>query len=591
MTKPQTTTQTPKSDDLMKARIEADDASNVRQLLEKYPALRNRVNDPIGPFDSPALNSARSREMIDALLDAGADVNGKSQWWAGGFGLLHSVGPELAAYAIERGAQVDIHAACRLGLFDRVRELIELDPQLVRARGGDGQTPLHFAKTTEIAAYLLDQGADIDVKDIDHESTPAQWMLGDRPLVARFLVDRGCQTDILLASAVGHLDQVRALLAARPECVRVRVNAQFFPMENKKAGGIIYQWTLGPNASPFQAAAKFGHQDVIRLLMDRSPVQERLIALCWMHDGPAIADLVAQDPDLAGRLSEADRNEIASAARNNDTEAVRLMLEAGLPVTAKGQHRGTPLHWAAWHGNLAMVESDPACRTARRSRTMQITISTEHRSAGQLMLLSSVGIATRAITPVWQRPCSPQARRYSKQPGAPSQSRTCSAATERKIKNSRKQPSSAHRPFGASVLGKNPDSGTTASCLSLSRLRGPMAARASPKTPSPNPRAWPSPRSAWPPSSSPPPSSDPLSSSSSHTPRAPSIADQHSLQFLGLLQRQPVRLQKPNHQPPSHRCHTNNRRAIAGPRRCCHCSNCRPHPVRNLKKPAKRNRQ
>ena len=32
------------------------------------------------------------------------------------------------------------------------------------------------------------------------------------------------------------------------------------------------------------------------------------------------------------------------------------MLEAGLPASARGQHRGTPLHWAAWHGNLALVQ-------------------------------------------------------------------------------------------------------------------------------------------------------------------------------------------------------------------------------------------
>ena len=48
---------------------------------------------------------------------------------------------------------------------------------------------------------------------------------------------------------------------------------------------------------------------------------------------------------------------IAQAARNNDTQAVLLMLEAGLPVMARGQHRGTPLHWAAWHGNLALVQA------------------------------------------------------------------------------------------------------------------------------------------------------------------------------------------------------------------------------------------
>ena len=79
--------------------------------------------------------------MIDVLLAAGADVNARSQWWAGGFGLLHTADPELAAYAIERGAVVDVHAAARLGRLDRLRELIEGDPRRVHARGGDGQTP------------------------------------------------------------------------------------------------------------------------------------------------------------------------------------------------------------------------------------------------------------------------------------------------------------------------------------------------------------------------------------------------------------------------------------------------------------------
>ena len=31
------------------------------------------------------------------------------------------------------------------------------------------------------------------------------------------------------------------------------------------------------------------------------------------------------------------------------------MLAAGLPVDALGQHRATPLHWAAFHGNAEMT--------------------------------------------------------------------------------------------------------------------------------------------------------------------------------------------------------------------------------------------
>jgi ankyrin repeat protein len=343
--------------DQLREAIQADDAECARRMLEANPELRSKLNEPLGPFDSPTFFAARSREMLDVLLAAGADLNAKSRWWAGGFGFLHSADPDLAAYAIERGGAVDIHAAARLGLVDRLRELVESDPQLVHARGGDGQTPLHFARTVEIAAYLLGHGADIDARDIDHESTPAQYMLDDRPEVARYLVQQGCTTDLLLAAAVGDLDLVRKHLDTNPECIRLRASEEHFPMTNKKAGGTIYFWVLGPGATVYQAAAKFGHHDVLKLLMDRSPPEAKLIAACWLHDRTTVTALLGEHPGLVGRLSNVDRNEIAVAARNNNTAALSVMLEAGLPVTARGQHRGTPLHWASWHGNLAMVQA------------------------------------------------------------------------------------------------------------------------------------------------------------------------------------------------------------------------------------------
>src|SRR5438105_7981044 len=114
-----------------------DDAVGVRQLLEQHPELKAKINEPLGPFDSQPIVNARSRQMVDVLLAAGADLNAKSRWWAGGFCLLHGASPELAAYAIERGAVVDVHAAARLGLMERLREWISRDTGLVHARGAD----------------------------------------------------------------------------------------------------------------------------------------------------------------------------------------------------------------------------------------------------------------------------------------------------------------------------------------------------------------------------------------------------------------------------------------------------------------------
>src|SRR5271156_31911 len=141
--------------ELIKDAFGSDDVGRVRALIDEHPELKARINEPWGPFDSPAIVNVRSRPMLDVLLDAGADLNAKSRWWAGGVGLLHWASPELAAYAMERGAVVDVHAAARLGMIERVREWISLDPESVHARGGDGQTPLPFGGTGAGAAFLL----------------------------------------------------------------------------------------------------------------------------------------------------------------------------------------------------------------------------------------------------------------------------------------------------------------------------------------------------------------------------------------------------------------------------------------------------
>jgi ankyrin repeat protein len=294
--------------------------------------------------------------MLDVLLAAGADLNARSSWWAGGFGLLHWASPDLAAYAIRRGAFVDIHAAARLGMLDRLRELLASDAELLHARGGDGQTPLHFAPTVDIAAYLLDQGAEIDARDLDHESTPAQYMIDDRQDVARYLIQRGCKTDILMAAAVGDIELVRRHLVAAPDSIRMRISEEFFPMVSPRAGGTIYQWKLGWYLSPHRVALKFGHKDVYRLLMDRSPLEVKLIEACWLDDAATLEALGADPSDLARRLLAGDQRQVAHAARNNEAGVVRAMLKAGLPVDARGQHNATPLHWAAFHGNCDMVK-------------------------------------------------------------------------------------------------------------------------------------------------------------------------------------------------------------------------------------------
>src|SRR6185503_6529073 len=144
-------------------------------------------------------------------------------------------------------------------------------------------------------------------------------------------------------------------LDADPACIHMRVSDEYFPMINPKSGGTIYQWTLGWFVSAHDVAKQFGHEEVFQFLMKRSPADVKLIAACWANDEAAMKSMIAEHPELVANLSEVYRRQVAHAARNNNVAAVRVMLAAGLPVDALGQHRATPLHWAGFHGNAEMA--------------------------------------------------------------------------------------------------------------------------------------------------------------------------------------------------------------------------------------------
>jgi ankyrin repeat protein len=291
-------------------------------------------------------------------------------------------------YAIERGAHVDVHAAARLGLLDRLEELVVADPELVHARGGDGQLPLHFAADEQIAAFLLDSGADIDARDIDHESTAAQWMLGERQETARFLVSRGCWTDLLMAATLGDLGLAREHLARDPDSIRMRVSPEYFHMVGGgKSGGTIYQWVLGWYVSPHQVAKSKGHLEVYDYFNRHSPPAVRLLNAAWLHDGASVDSLLDRHPDIGREFTPADLGQLAHAARNNDLAALELFLRIGLPVESRSQHGATPLHWMAWHGNPQAVrlilEREPPLEDDRNDFGARRTAGTGARATTQ----------------------------------------------------------------------------------------------------------------------------------------------------------------------------------------------------------------
>lgn len=350
------------------AAVCAQNAQRAEQVIETHPELKSELNQPLAIYgDLPLLFAAvqrSDRKSIDVLLQAGSEINRRGKSWAGSHGILDECHPGMAEFLIERGAIIDAHSAARLGMLEQLEDLVDADPTLVHARGDGGQTPLHFACTIPIAEFLLDRGADIHARDLLHESTPAQHMVRvvqarhyprDRQDIARYLVSRGSETDIMMACAFGDLPLVRHHIEVDPDCVRVRVSERYFPKIDPRSYGTYYIAAFGRDRTPHQVARDFGHEDVFEFVIEHSPQDVKLSQACQLGDANLFQEMLASRGNMARNLSTQEQREIADAAQNNNLSAVHLMLAAGWPVDARGEYDMTPLQWASWHGNAEMV--------------------------------------------------------------------------------------------------------------------------------------------------------------------------------------------------------------------------------------------
>jgi ankyrin repeat protein len=288
------------------------------------------------------------------------DLEAVSEWWASG---LHtrSVDPRTARTLIERGATVSVHAAAGLGLTDHLARMLAGDPALIDAKGCDACTPLHFSRDIATAQLLLDHGARIDARDEDHESTPAQWLIGDAPEVARFLLDRGAAPDIFMAAALGDRDLAVRLIEAHPRSLAHRIGRlpDFPPIGHNGRGGTIYQWSLAFNSYPHQIALLKGHQGVFDLLYDKSDVTTRLLVSCVLARRADAEAIAAQHPGSVTSLPPEDLELLPRYCweTNTDYQAVELMLDLGFPVAhPEHSHGYSALHNAAWSGSADLVD-------------------------------------------------------------------------------------------------------------------------------------------------------------------------------------------------------------------------------------------
>lgn len=310
--------------------IRSADLPTVRSMAAATPSLL-RATDP-NCFGTTTFMSAVqtcNRPLVDLLLDLGADINQRSDWWAGSFGVLDSADDELSDYLISRGATLTPHAAARLGKINELQAMLVADPTIVHSRGPDGQMPLHFARTTQIADLLLKNGAAIDALDIDHGSTPAQWLSESRPEVAAHLVTRGATPDPFLAARIGDIPLLETLLRSEPDGPNARISRARFPVP-PPAAGHIYLYTIGEGCTLLHAAAGSSQTKVIQ----------------W---------LATHGADINAGGGYDNGTALHASAWGDRVESVKALLDAGANINAVSgpMHHNEPIGWAIVSGAVS----------------------------------------------------------------------------------------------------------------------------------------------------------------------------------------------------------------------------------------------
>jgi len=173
-------------------------AATVRMLIEAGAEVDGRFR---GPHTETALHWAASSddvEVLDALLDAGADIEAPGGVIAGGPPLWDARAFRnwrAAHRLVERGARTTLHDAAALGLMDRIEQAFAAAPgpdprEVDRAFWG----ACHGGRQ-RAAAFLLERGADIDGVPEWEDLTPLDAAVrAEASALVAWLRTRGAQT-------------------------------------------------------------------------------------------------------------------------------------------------------------------------------------------------------------------------------------------------------------------------------------------------------------------------------------------------------------------------------------------------------------
>ncbi len=246
----------------------------------------------------------------------------------------------------------EIFKAAAEGSLAKVQELVEKDPELIKARDGEECSPLHRASEAghiDIVKYLLSRGADIDSRNNANQSPLLYAAFRGKPAIVSLLLEKGA--DFRALDRYGRTVLHYPVREGHKDVVEILV---------KKGMSITVEDGMG--VSPLRFAIERGHAEIMDIFvtsksLDVGSDSGRLaLHLAAAQGQKEIADLLIAKGASTTTKDDMGATLLHNAATGGLPELSRRLIEDGALLNEPDARGRTPLHNAVKRGSFEIVK-------------------------------------------------------------------------------------------------------------------------------------------------------------------------------------------------------------------------------------------